>query len=568
MPKYRVSSPDGATWEVDAPEGASEDAVIRYAQSQWRPAQPKPQDAIGEAQANPEASVLGMKLQGETGSGFNPAAALISAGRFGDKLNQGYEQAKTAAKFAVGRLLPGAGAGTGALDQLMAQKEAETEKDRQFAKLETVHPGSAQIGQIAPLAPIAPAAMLAASALEYGSPQERAMRVGATVAGNKLATAAGRSAAGKVDDLAASRTTNAVRDANIQAAKEAGYKALPSEAGGNLAGRILEGGSGQIKAKQAMQVANQPITDAIAKSEAGMPASAELTYQGLKEARASAYAAGYEPLKALWGDKVRLKPSATYKAELSAITSRADAASKSFGELVKSDTAGLIDKAKSAKPFTVDEALSTISIMREKASDLYRAGNADAGKVSRKIAEAVENDLERHLSGAGQKDLLAAYRSARKTIAKNFDVEAALVEGQGVNAQKLAAMYRKSPEKFSGGLRTIARAGSSLKDSTHLPKQGGSLPISALDTYGMAAGQLAAGATSFLTGNPLPMLAPAGLVAGRVGARKAITSGAGQRAFTNPDYAPGLLLRGERALLDNEFAPQLGGLLGYYGVNR
>lgn len=40
MPKYQVTAPDGKSWEVSAPEGATEAQVLAFAQSQWQqPAQ-------------------------------------------------------------------------------------------------------------------------------------------------------------------------------------------------------------------------------------------------------------------------------------------------------------------------------------------------------------------------------------------------------------------------------------------------------------------------------------------------------------------------------------------------
>ena len=45
MPSYEVTSPDGKTWEVNAPEGATQDQVLAYAKSQWS-SKPKPQPAV------------------------------------------------------------------------------------------------------------------------------------------------------------------------------------------------------------------------------------------------------------------------------------------------------------------------------------------------------------------------------------------------------------------------------------------------------------------------------------------------------------------------------------------
>ena len=48
MPSYEVTSPDGKTWEVNAPEGATQDQVLSYAKSQWS-AQSKPAPAAVQA---------------------------------------------------------------------------------------------------------------------------------------------------------------------------------------------------------------------------------------------------------------------------------------------------------------------------------------------------------------------------------------------------------------------------------------------------------------------------------------------------------------------------------------
>lgn len=42
MATYRIKSPDGAEWDIGAPDGATEDAVMRYAQAQWKAKSKKP----------------------------------------------------------------------------------------------------------------------------------------------------------------------------------------------------------------------------------------------------------------------------------------------------------------------------------------------------------------------------------------------------------------------------------------------------------------------------------------------------------------------------------------------
>lgn len=511
-------------------------------------------DVVSEVHTNPQA--LGM--QGEASGGFNPAAAVIGAGRFGDKLNQGVRQAKLAAHYAVQRLLPGNSTAT--LDALMEQKEAEAEKDRHFQKLETQHPGSVAIGQIAPVLPVGPGAMVAAAASEYGSPLERAGRVAATVAGNKAAQVAGKALTSKVDDLAAQRIANVVRDENALAAKQAGYAALPSESGGSLTGRLIEGATGKVKAGQLFSVKNQNVTQQLMRKAFNLSDEAPLTLDTMRGVRSEAYASGYTPLKEWGGGTVRIKPDSAYHAEVSGLTSRADNASQAFGDAAKSEVADLANALRGAKPFTPSQAIDQISILREKASDLYATGNKSAGAAYKKAAEAIEGQLDRTLSRSGKDGaaMLKAYRESRQTIAKTFDAEKAINTGRDgmPNAQTLGKILKKSPDRLTGELRTIAQAANSMPQATRVPQQGWNNPLTGVDSWGSTI-------ATAITGTPLPLALPAARVAGRYG----LLSGPGQRAFTNPNYEPGLLLRGGKKALDNEEARRLAGLLGYYATS-
>ena len=61
MPVYEITSPDGDTFEVTAPEGATEDQALAYARSQFK-AQPKPEPVA----AKPETTLLAPLHQGLT----------------------------------------------------------------------------------------------------------------------------------------------------------------------------------------------------------------------------------------------------------------------------------------------------------------------------------------------------------------------------------------------------------------------------------------------------------------------------------------------------------------------
>jgi len=70
LPKYRITSPDGRTFEVTAPEGATQDEVLAYAQQNYGQAQSAPLQEQGAdpqlaaAAANIDVSGLGRGLRG------------------------------------------------------------------------------------------------------------------------------------------------------------------------------------------------------------------------------------------------------------------------------------------------------------------------------------------------------------------------------------------------------------------------------------------------------------------------------------------------------------------------
>ena len=535
---------------ADAAGDTEAATALARAYSQMGQTKAAPADAVGAAHTNPEA--LGM--QGEMGNGFNPSAAVIGAGRFGDKLNQGLRQAKLATQYAVQRLLPGDSTAT--LDAMMEQKEAEAEKDRHFQKLETQHPGSVAVGQIAPMLAAGPGTMVTAAATEYGSPLERAGRVAATVAGNKMAQVAGKAITSKIDDMAAAKTANAVRDSAVTGAKEAGYVALPSEVGGSVTGRVIEGLSGKQKAAQLASVKNQPVTAGLIRKAIGVSDEAPLTLETTKAVRAEAFDKGYAPVRDWGNGAIRIKPDTNYHADVGALTSRSDNAAQAFGDAAKSDIADLATGLKNAKSFTPSQAIDQIAILREKASDFYAAGNKTAGAAHKKAAEAIENQIERTLARSGKDGvaMLKDYRDSRTLMAKTFDVEKAINRGRDgmPDAATLGKILKKSPGRLTGELRTVAEAANSMPQAMRLPQQGWSNPFTAVDS---GVGTLA----TAISGTPLPLAVPAARVAGRYG----LLSGMGQKAFTNPNYEPGLLLKGGKKAIDNEEARRLAGLLGY-----
>lgn len=92
MPKYRITGPDGGTYEVNAPEGATEQDVLGYAQANYKPAAaqkpaaaaPTPNDDISKLQRAQDQAYAGTgtdQYGRQTGTDFSDVRASIGGGR-------------------------------------------------------------------------------------------------------------------------------------------------------------------------------------------------------------------------------------------------------------------------------------------------------------------------------------------------------------------------------------------------------------------------------------------------------------------------------------------------------
>lgn len=173
MAKYQIQSPSGETFEITAPDTASQDEILAYAQSQFKAEAPKPQD--------------GMKQQ------LNELAD-IGVGALGE-----------AAKFA-GRILPGV---TGEELQAKTQR-ALTPKGRQLNP-EALGLGRTMtdVGASFAAGPVLGAASKLAGAGKYAQAlRTGGMDLGEAATGSRLANALTRGAAGAAGGAATAGLIN------------------------------------------------------------------------------------------------------------------------------------------------------------------------------------------------------------------------------------------------------------------------------------------------------------------------------------------------------------------------
>lgn len=195
MAKYRITSPDGQSYEITAPDDATEEQVMAYAQQQFG------RRGTDAPQAKGEKAVEQRKWE-ESMRPDDPGAmmsGLIGAGRTVDQIVDGMKQLYFGAKskFETPGLSDLVLGGTESQRKLKELETEQAEKSRLYQPLRDQHPIMTAVGEAAPAMVIpagggatlaSTAARLAAAgaipgALEYGSAGERAGRAAGGAAG-------------------------------------------------------------------------------------------------------------------------------------------------------------------------------------------------------------------------------------------------------------------------------------------------------------------------------------------------------------------------------------------------
>lgn len=176
MPQYQITAPDGSSWTVTAPEGATQDQVLAYAQANWKPKKEAPPIA-GFKPPEQETDLLSVQN--------NPL--LIGAGKTFTRIGQGMQQL-----FAGG-------------DEAAKLKAQVEEENRLYKPLQEARQFATGIGEALPsmAIPAGGASTLLGNAarmavggalpglLEYGSAGERGARGAAGAVAGALMPVAG-----------------------------------------------------------------------------------------------------------------------------------------------------------------------------------------------------------------------------------------------------------------------------------------------------------------------------------------------------------------------------------------
>lgn len=318
----------------------------------------------------------------------------------------------------------------------------------------------------------------------------------------------------------------------VASARQAGYTVPPTQAGGGVANRMLEGMAGKISTLQEASVRNQAITNKLATKSLGLPEDTVLSPEVLSGIRDEAGIA-YEALKAL-----PKKPAVLADATMNRAAQPAINPAKMVEDLkvARKDAEGYYNAyARSAHP-----------------EDLAKA------KAFKAKATKLEDDLEKHAKDMGKEDLVPALRNARQLIAKTYTVENAMNKTTGtIDAKEFAKRLQKG-KPMSEELKQIAEFAQAFPKAAQKPEIiGGTIGISPLD-YTVAG---LTGGASLLGGSDKETTGAATLAAllARPAARKLVLSNPMQNRLVQQQATAPSAIR--QALPSSQEAQQLAKML-------
>lgn len=278
----------------------------------------------------------------------------------------------------------------------------------------------------------------------------------------------------------ASATPTPTVSPEVASARSIGLKLTPNQAQvpRGIIGRTIESLTNHAKLERALSRPNAATVTRLAGREIGV--NGPVT-------RASVQAAKAAP-DAVYAQVARLGNVPVDDAFRQQIACISNPGAGSFAFDTPADIARLKEGYGALQNFDAGDAVAKVRQLRRDAGAnvgaRYNPGQQALGHAQKAVADAIENQLERHVAATGgPSDLLSRYRDARTQLAKINTVSQALNAGKGqsVSALNLAKQFDRGAP-LSGNLLTIAEAAQhfprALQDLHKIRDAG---PLSALD---------------------------------------------------------------------------------------
>jgi ribosomal protein L29 len=505
MAKYEITAPDGAVYEVEAPDDAKEADVLAYAQSQFNQPEQKSQKPSMSDELLRQAGLTGRYIT-EAGAGLADIVGSPIRGLANLALPESQQ-------------IPSL---TDVVERRLTLPQPETPTERVVGDVSRAMAATgmtmglagaasplSQAGQSIKTALTANAPTQAAAAIGGGGSSGLAREMGGGVGSQITAGLAGGLAGGlavKPTQIGKSvkELQNAPRDKVLKEAQKQGYVALPSDVGAGKFTRALQTVSGKFKAEELASAKNQQVTNSLVRKYLNLTDDAPLDTDTLTSLRQNAA----EPYR----QAAQLPAS-----QVATTTTKSLGTGKSTTKPILKSGAELVDEINAAR----DDARSlwkSISMGTEKPNQIRKAALEADARVN-----ALENQLESIVKKNNQPQLLNELQNARKEIAKIYTVEKATNPVTGdVDARAIARELKKKAP-ITDELQLVGKFAQAFPKVTKLVNEKPNA-FSIYDVIGTSYGIGAA--------NPLIYALPAARVASRYG----LMSKPVQQGLVTPQY--------------------------------
>lgn len=265
---------------------------------------------------------------------------------------------------------------------------------------------------------------------------------------------------------------------------------------------LPEGGTAARHAQAAVN--NQPVANAMARTELQLPTNAPLTPQLLAKARQQYASPAYEAIKQ--------QPTIELGPDYHAAIDQLNEIPAEFSPKLKPPE---------GDSMTGEEAVDLSKKLRYRANQYDRQASiggspeaSDLADLHRGAADAIEDAVQSHLEGAGQGQLAQDWDDARVYTAKTYSVQGALDGAGNVKATNLKTQLLKN-RPLSGNLEVLANLAAQYPQAFKLTQQ--SAPEAGLARRAAAA--VIPHVTTLAGGAAGSMLGPFGSGAGALGGR-------------------------------------------------
>ena len=484
MPEFKITSPDGAKYRVNAPEGATEKDAMAYVQHNQDTLK-----AVDKGPVDPGKLRYGFSdIPHEIGEKFRSGAHEFKEGMA--QVGKGYSEIGKPDEKG-NRLVKGAGdvlAGAG--KEALGALEVATSPISGAAKALVGNPiragGSTDPNTV--------------GGFIRGAAANLAEDVG-EMAGPGMVSKAAKTIGGAVLPMIA-KGSEAIPAA--VRAREAGYVLPPSMASESpsIASQAAQGMGGKAKVRQLASMKNQGITNDLAARSLDLPKGAELneaTFKKIREDAGKEYDRMVTAIPHVVADDEFREivrglggaNSATAKMFPSIVKNpKIDQMAKNILEQTSPTSTGVANAAPKEIPTSV--AKEVVKALRFQANQNFKALGDPAkhalGSAQRETAEAIDDLIERNLAKVGKEDLVDNYRKARQKIARAYDIEGVTNLATGDVSAKGLARLADMGKPLGDDLMTIADAARAFPHAMKTAAEvGGNENWSGLDFFGSAA---------------------------------------------------------------------------------